>query len=620
VSRAGRCKVAEDGHFQLGRLLARRSGLSVGFPAPFRTSHRWLTTVRPELEIGEHRTGFVLELPPLAALEGLVLDARTRRPIVGAMVEEAFTDFEGRYFLPVSKKDRTKIDTRLDVVANGYLPLRTIHSAAKPIQLRPAREILVLVVDRADHPLPGTVVRVPGAEILKKGISGVTDIEGRCRVRAPAGESVVVRCLAPRHDLQEAPCAANQAELRVVIEPPDAHYTVIVRDEKGDPLSTAWIEDNLGRTHADAAGRIVMTSSRDAVLSAPGRERILLEPRSDWRNVTLDHRLREAGPIQVRFVYSDGRGVPMAWVSHFQGSGWTNADGWASIAGYARGETVVLRCDIEGWKEATYRVVAGEAPRTIRIPGRGEIIVRYAPEEADGGQPVAACFEPGLKGDDLPCYERWSRGELHLSLEEIEAWLFVQISPGGWRFYRDLRVREGERIELDYDFPRPGRIQGRVFGPHGDALEHADVNLFEFDSHEGTTDSEGKFTLQLDPDDLENAVGMIRLLVTHDEFAPVLTEPIDLGRDQDLVVHLTRGGTLEGRVVGADGAVELTILTPGAVEDPVLGSREDGSFNFDLPIRAGHHRVRIETRSGEKYFRDAEIEDGAQTKVSFHLP
>jgi hypothetical protein len=614
-------KVADDGAFHLGPFRASKIHLAVGFEAMLRAGDRWLITHNPHLETGERREGFVLRLPALTKIEGGVVDAATRRPIAGATVNGAVTDQKGRYTLTDVKENLYLNAIRLNVTAQGYLPLATRYSATDPALLRAAREISVLVVSETDSPAPGTLVRVLGAELSKDDISGVTDLTGRCRVRAPAGEAAVVRCLAHGRDPVEISCGADQSELTMVVGPPFIRCLVLARDEKGMPLPGAFVEDDFGRTPADTAGRIVLARfDGEAFLTAPGRERIPLDLDHNVRDLQLDFKLGQAAPVRLRLLYEDGTPVPAASIESDRGSYLTDANGRVEIEGYAKGATAEITCDVEGWQTAIHEVIAGEQTHTIRLSGRGEIVVRYARPEGNREPPITHLSGPELWENEVPFFERRRPGEVHLSIPECTTGLFFRVPPAAFRFYPDLRVRAGERIELDYDFPLPGRIEGRVLGPDGEALAQARVMLFEFQSADETTDSEGRFLLSLRSNDAEHAVGMLRLLVTHPDCAPVLTEPFDLGRDQDLTIRLTRGGTLAGRVLGIEESVELTLLTPGAAINPVAGKGENGEFEFRGRIAAGRHRIRIETEGGETWLREVEVLDGEDARVTIRLP
>jgi len=195
------------------------------------------------------------------------------------------------------------------------------------------------------------------------------------------------------------------------------------------------------------------------------------------------------------------------------------------------------------------------------------------------------------------------------------------VRPGAFRFYTGLNVRPGRTIVLDYDFPRLGRVTGTVATPEGKPLAGAGIRMWEFERQlAGETNAEGRFALVLGPGDFRRAVGHVRLYVVHVDRAPLLTRPIDLSRDQDLAFTLPRGGTLKGRVLGADGRVHLRVLTPGATNDPDTDTERDGSFEFDDRVRAGRHRVRIEAFEEKPFVREVEIVDGKETVVTFRVP
>lgn len=620
-----RTRVAEDGTFRLAPFSTALSWVVVSSPtdhavSPAPSWSRAFLSISPKLQPGENRTDVELRLPPLALLEGTVLDSITRRPIPGAMVEHCVTNAEGRYAIDVIEKYSSNADILLLVVAENYLPTRASHAENAPILLRPARWLDVIVVDESGHPLPGTIIRVTDAQINPKDISGVTDHQGRCRVQVPIGEEPRLQCSARDHDRKTVTAGATEESIRVIIPAAEAKYVLTVRDELGNPLPDAFIQGRERRLIADAAGRIPVTGDLDSpTLTAPGRELIRLPVIRMEDEPILHYVLREAPELRVRVVYADGRAAPQIGLDHEKGYSYTDQDGWARISGYARGEVIELTSFIAGWVNETWSVIAGEPPATLRLPGRGEIVIRYPAGLANGKQMEAQVFHNLDREMYIPVYESSSNGELRLDVSAGRFDLFCRVEPASYRYYK-IEVRAGEQTIVDYDFPNPGRVRGRVLGQDGAPLVWADVRIFETRGDSEEADEQGRFELEFKNDEIGQAVGTFRLLVTGYGHAPFLTEPLDLTRDHDLDIRLPNGGTLTGRVIGGGPIASIEILTPGAVENSSCELSKNGRFHSENRIRAGRHQVRIETESGKTYFREVEIRDGIETAVKWQLP
>lgn len=623
-SRVG-CEVAADGRFRLSPLRAGPQRFIVEFLTPTRPDtedkSRFLMIAHADLEIGEHRRDFLIRLPPLAALAGTVVDQQTGRPIANALVESALTDSAGRFVIHVPEEHRESEGIVLDVTADGYASERTCYRVDRPIALRPVREIEVLVEDREGRPLPGSMIRVPAGEISRHDISGVTDFTGRCRVRVPRGEDVVVHADPPERGSTRGTCRADQDLLRLVAGPRPVAFIIFALDEVGRIVPDAWIENCFGRFVAEDDGgiRLTIMQSFDApLLSAPGRERVMLELRHRSGVETIRQKLRETEPVRLRFVRKDGRAVPGANVTTNAESFWSDAEGRVEIPGFARGERNTIDLRLDGFRTITHEVVADGVERTILVPGRGEIIISYRQELSGGGRPDLDVVESGLRMRKIPCYRKFLPGKIHLDIDEGPAWVFLKVAPGHARFYPDLQVHAGETIQLTYDFPRPGRITGQVLGPDGGEVEDAEVSLFELDTLQADTDHEGRFVFSPEADDVPESLGPVRLLIRHKKYAPVLTETIDLTRDRDLTIRMTRGGTLTGRVQGTPEPVKITILTPGAAE-PIHLDSDEREFSFEQPLPAGPHRIRVRTEQGVEIEHEVEIHKGELNVVELHL-
>jgi len=614
-----RCPVGPNGTYRLGPMAASMAELTVEYPIPCRYTYReWrreVLEVDPRLSIGEHRTGYEIRLLPLLPFEGTVIDARTRKPIAGASVEHLVTDTDGRYVLYLGEDRRGADDILLEVEADGYLRLLTFHSARDPVELRPARWIDVEAVDEADRPVPGVVVRVEDIE----GVSGVTGAAGTCRIQAANDDSANITCVPHRREPITVDVAPGRASVRVVVGPRPIRYAIVVCDENDHPLPNAWLEYEGRRVPADADGRleVVATDSR-VYVTAPGREMREVNPDDQSPGDVRRYRLREAATVIVRFLYADGRPITGLEVQSVRTDTWTDAEGRVTIPGIARGTRIGLQYDVPGWDSEQGFATSGEEESVIRLPDRGEIVVRYAAEDAGNAEPRVRLFRAPDFHDAIPTFRSDRRGEVRLSAQDGTFSLGVRIAPGAWRLYPDLAIRAGRPIVLDYDFPKPARVTGIVTGPGWKPLAGARIRRWDIGRrHVDMTDKSGRFVLEANTDYPAFAVGPIRLFVGHWDYAPTLTSPIDISRDQDLTIPLTKGGTLRGGVAGGLRLAEVQILTEGAVEDPECDVDDDGTVFGCGPIRAGRHRIRIRTKDGKTFHREVEIVDGEETVVTF---
>ncbi|MBN2492289.1 MAG: sigma-70 family RNA polymerase sigma factor [Planctomycetes bacterium] len=145
------------------------------------------------------------------------------------------------------------------------------------------------------------------------------------------------------------------------------------------------------------------------------------------------------------------------------------------------------------------------------------------------------------------------------------------------------------------------RILGIVLGPEGQPLEGAEVQVWRdglIDTPRWTTDRDGRFEATID-----TPAKPPRLTVRRDELARAVLElePLAAGEVREgIVVRMTRGGEIRGRVVAADGAPisgHRVWLRPWPVPERVVGwvygnvaTAEDGSFRFGA-LPAGAYQV-----------------------------
>jgi len=622
------CPLDPDGGFRLGPIAASLAELRVEYPIPMRfnpqnrvsvwsphESNRVVARDKPGLRIAEHREGYLLRLPALVAYEGTVIDATTRAPIAGASVEHVVTDAAGRYSLLLAANHSRMT---LDIAADGYLPAHVVYEKDLSVPLRPARMIDVEVVDETGEPLPGVIVRVTGATVDEEEVSAVTGLDGRCRAPAAGGEAAEIRLAPHRRDATTISVPPGQSSVRAVIAPPRLRFVIHAKDETGKPLPDAWMEHEDGFALADSSGQIELLESPEYVtVTAPGRVAVRFSPSDYEAWTTVPVVLGKSLPARFRFFYPDGRPITALEIEAFRRKERTDAEGRVSIHGLGAGRRIGIRYSVPGWNDDRALAITGGEETVIRLPGRGEVLVRFAPVDSDSGYSHARFFLPAKFSDPLPCRIDSERGLARLNVQEGTASLCFRVPPGAYRYYPDLHIRPGRPIELEYDFPQPGRITGTVTDIEGAPLPDAEIHLKELAIMAvARTGRDGRFTLELRPDYAWNAVGPIRLLLYHDDCAPGLTAPVDLSRDQRLRIALPPGGTLRGRVLGAGRSASIRILTPDAVRHPYCNTREDGTFSFRHRISAGRHRARVRA-DGKTSHHEFEIEDGKETEVTF---
>jgi hypothetical protein len=198
--------------------------------------------------------------------------------------------------------------------------------------------------------------------------------------------------------------------------------------------------------------------------------------------------------------------------------------------------------------------------------------------------------------------------ELHFRMDRNE--------PTGWMRY-PLTVRPGRETVVDYDYPSPGELLGRVLTAGGRPIEDAGIFIAATGAEIGWADEYGEIDSGISDDGWGECLGRQRLRVEAEGYAPVFTDPVDLTRTTRIEVRMSPGVALRGRVrVAAREPLpdEIRLVhevgAPGGWRDV----EEDGSYSLDH-VRPGIHGVEVR-REGEPPLRvSVEVRRGRETVI-----
>jgi hypothetical protein len=298
--------------------------------------------------------------------------------------------------------------------------------------------------------------------------------------------------------------------------------------------------------------------------------------------------------------------------------------------GNPKGETVRVRVLPNRFDEIERTAVAGGAEVVLRVPARGRLHVRWK----GSGRPCFRLFRGGtwdrpkdrLMGSGNPSpYYREEPGGIRFDLSAGTYGLRIGVPPGRVRVYPAIRVRADETVRITYDFPRYGRLTGRVLDAEGKPAEGAEIRLAANGVELATVDDRGRFEVvssRLDPDNPELVAGRLRLEVRTADHASLYTEPIDLELDHDLDLKLVRGVTVNGRVVDQHGKgyrVRLKLPAPAGAALFHGWSRKDGTFRF-VHVPPGRHRVFIDPGTGGRISHEFEVGEDDPKTVTIQVP
>ncbi|HXI03686.1 MAG TPA: carboxypeptidase regulatory-like domain-containing protein [Candidatus Saccharimonadales bacterium] len=275
--------------------------------------------------------------------------------------------------------------------------------------------------------------------------------------------------------------------------------------------------------------------------------------------------------------------------------------------GYARGEAagvVAPTDDVEITLQASSKVSGQVLDAATRQPIT-EFSVGVSRERSFGG---GAMRSVDLGGAPVPFQDE----EGHFVLEDIEPGkITLTARAPGYRdaVMKDLDVPAGGEIEeIRLLLERGATIQGQVTDDRSVPVAGARISRQREEAGgmriaigpggEGTySDGDGYFSM----DGLER--GPMTLSVTHDGYEPAQVAVDTTSDVEGLNVVLSRGGTISGTVLLADGGTPVAEASvtlaaagaPGLMDRKSAISDPDGSFSFE-GLAAGRYALTIEAR------------------------
>jgi hypothetical protein len=449
---------------------------------------------------------------------------------------------------------------------------------AVALVLRPAKALDVVVVDDADHPLPGAAIEVTTLDPLP--YAAVTDAEGRARVDRLGTPPYHVRVWSPGYEeVQKGGVVPGPTPLRIRLERPAA-IAVSVVDAEGKPApgatvlaagtglwparSTTTGDDGGARIgglrggvydlKAHLGDQVSRTELALPVKRGEVKEvKLTLEPGRRVRVVVGDGEGDDAPPVKDAGVVLAEEGL-----TSFPLHGKTGADGAVVLGPIARGKASVS-ARAEGFVPRT--VAVGESADEVRVALlRGGVLAGDVVD--DRGYPISgATIEViGTDTDGMP---------IDLTSAMID-------------------FRE-ERFELALPGPRPllpagelGVMPGPIPDlPHASAAADAAPRASATGGGEAwVTRGDGVFRCDPIPP------GRVHAIVRHPGYVEALSEAVSIRSGMTASVHvvLAQGGWIEGRVLEEDrlpvrGARVTLAATRGALEK-VTYAADDGTFTF----------------------------------------
>jgi len=530
------------------------------------------------LEPGNPPEEIPLVLPAIDFVEGVVVD-RSDRPVVGVEVLQRVqgvkyplkTGADGRFRwpLPVGARAELRVeDESWRGLAWCYAgcPVRLVVRPAPARRPSPSREpalpkadppskpdlaatarVRLVLHDAEGEPAPGAIVqaRLPGARSFARE---VTDLDGGCSLAVPGGRRVELLVSRPPN---------GYVLLDFLVEVGGTHDLGDVSLHRPRPDEDDFDEEEV----VDPA-----TVIRGRVLDAAGRP----FPRVDI--LTKDGELATVEP-----------------------------DGTFRLECERPGEQLRLLVQALGAPPVAVEAMAGGEEVVVRLPARGAICVSLKKGVRENR--YALRFEVRVAGET---------GHEFLGIPDLEFYVddgsSVRIAcpggtydlsfcadPGEWFLFRNVVVRAGGETVLEYDFPLLGVISGTVSTPDGDTLNRAEIRMaFSDELMASVGDAEeGRFWLW--GSDALRPVGVFRLRVYAEGFAPALTEPLDLRTDLSLDIRLTRGGVVRGRLVDTDGEpLKGTVHWLPEFGPPLNPAETDGDGRFELYGRLPCGTARLE--------------------------
>jgi len=633
-------RLAGDGSFDLGPLQPGPQRALVLRPqVPGNRSHPLpFARVRIALAPGEFREGAEIRIPALRVLRAVFRDAATGRPVVGARFLGGTTDAAGvvRVEVPTSVNWPDTIQ-RPVAIADGFESARiaiTRNDETIEAELVPQVPLRLRAVDEAGRPAAGALVRFFG---YTGGVwSSVRDDR-----TGPDGTAWLDLPRCGRGRLEVARACAGRVKMEVEVgegldlgdvvlrrgsfreEPTGPEHRILVLDMDGRMLPDAWFAWlRSAREAPDATGAEIRVRGENSTgwVGAPGHEYRMI----DLSNGEVTVRLRPSAPARGRLLAAAGRplrGRYIDLVGQVEKI-LTDERGAFRIDGFTRGERVRVERELTGYPRIARVVVAGGPETEIRLPARGTIRIGLR-GAADDVWPQfrvweSTRLEETFLDDDSTAFFRHVGDAVIIDCPEGTWPLAFRLEPGSWRLWPDVVVKAGRETTLDYDSPTFGRVTGRVLGPGGEPVARVDISVEATGEALGDSKADGTFELWFEESPMVPA-GPVRLRFAAWEFAPIITEPVDLRHDVDLEIRLTgRGGRVHGTLVGPDrkpvrGTIR-SLSDRGIVLDETVAAA-DGTFKLNRPLSPGRARLKAEVGGSEPVETTVDVREGETTEV-----
>jgi len=550
-----------------------------------------------------------LLLPPGARLAGRVVD-EDRRPVAdvevaafdvpyGRRPPRARTDRAGRFDLLVSAGRSYTLRAEragwAPAEVTGVAPAPGAEASELEVVLRRGRTGVGRVVDEADEPVAGAVVRLvpsvgttsyrrrPLARSRNDGASGTTTADGTFRIADLTGGRYDLEVAAPGFAPAivpgvEVPEGAGATDLGTVVLSPGLRIAGRIVDPEGRPVEGAGVTPRPAETFG--LGFATRAGDRERVVSA--------------------------------------------------------ADGGFEIVDLAAGRPVDLEVERTGYADNTVRGVSPPLAEPLRVVLRPTVTVRgevVDPEglPVEGALVTARTFRPepgemraGRSGGGQARTGRDGAFEI-ADVEPGE--VVLSASATGYR-RTDLgalhvsagRDREGVRIELE----RGAVVHGTVTGPDGQPVPQAWVQVEErtgpgspYRPPAASTDGDGRYRLE------GVELGRRTVGVFHSSHVRAARDlEVGLG-DNRLDFRLERGATVAGRVLDEAGApvagVHVSLVTSESSWTSLgATTADDGRFELE-GVDAGRYHARAEKEGYATYLSDAMIVSGPVDGLELRL-
>jgi hypothetical protein len=525
------------------------------------------------------------------------------------------------------------------VRCDGFLPERFVlpsseAQAGKPrtVKLMPRGAIDVTVLDADGRPVPGANVEVQVSD-PRRSYATRTGSDGRVEAVAPAGRQVLVGAISSDRGSGTV-LATAPAAVTIRLKPPKSAGPRIVAVMASDtePLAGARIRAGNGKTlPVGEDGRVEVPGTTDWVyVMAPGKATALLDiedveegaetvvrldPGRDVAVTVLDHGGRPVTGVRLYVTSRTNRSFPVPTT-------FTDSNGVAALLGLPLHTEAFVTAKHHGFTDARAWVAPDATKATVRIAPWGEVVIRLGGTGLRAGQPISWRWRTL---DRTPFAEeagevaaQWvpdDSGKVRITVPCGRIALMVECADAAPRVYPDVTVAPDRPGEVAYDFPEPGRAAITVRDEDGNYVEAARLFVSGVNWHFAWTTGRGKI-----PPDKRKRVpaGRLRIAVSGEGLATVITEPIDLSSPDPVEITLPKGVSVRGVLVDAAGkpvAGRIRILTHVDQPDRFDEAGDDGRFVLARRLAPGPHLVRVHGRGHRPIVVPIRVTEGESARV-----